>query len=391
MTPFCCLENMGIVTTLGIGAKSFFSGLIEGKTLKGETGTVTDPLENIPDSFSCFSSRNNALLLTALKQIEHPITQTLETIAAHRFGIVMGSSTSGVAEGEGAIAHWKKTGHLTPQFRYSQQEMGSSSLFLAKYLETSGPTLTVSTACSSSAKVFRLAKDLLDMNLCDAVLVGGSDSLCGLTQSGFSALELVSPSLTNPFSRNRCGINIGEGAALFLMSRKPGGVQVLGVGESSDAFHMNAPDPTGTGARLAIERALAQAGAKPSDIAFVHLHGTGTQQNDAMEARAVFEAFGTHTPCASTKPLTGHTLGAAGALGVAVLWTMLTFSENQLLLPMHCYDQHRDPDLANIHLTAHGESAALAKTTRLLSNVFAFGGNNCAVVLGRDFPGAQQA
>lgn len=387
MNTSCCLDALGVVTALGLGPKPFFSGLIDGKSLSEKVGAVSEPLETIPPEFASLASRNNALLLTALKQIEAQIAHARQTVGAHRFAIVLGSSTSGVAEGEAAIAHWKKCGDLTPGFRYSQQEMGSSSLFLAKFLKTTGPTLTVSTACSSSAKVFAVAKDLLDMNCCDAVLVGGSDSLCGLTQAGFSSLELVAPSRTNPFSQNRCGINIGEGAALFLMTRKPGGVQVLGVGESSDAFHMNAPEPSGAGARLAMTRALCRAALHPRDIAFVHLHGTGTLQNDAMEAQAVSEVFGKNTPCASTKPITGHTLGAAGALGVAVLWCMLTFSEDHLRLPVHVFDGQPDPTLPALHLTAKDEVQSLSFQTCLLSNVFAFGGNNCAVILGHEFKG----
>jgi len=196
-------------------------------------------------------------------------------------------------------------------------------LFVAEYLGLDGPAYTIATACSSSAKVFASAQRLIEAGFCDAAIVGGADTLCRMTLNGFDSLEALAKDYCNPFSRNRDGINIGEGAAMFLMSTEESAVSMLGVGESSDAYHVSAPHPEGDGAALAMMRALEAAKLTPGDIDYINLHGTATELNDAMEGRAVSKVFGDRTPCSSTKSMTGHMLGAAGANEVAALWLTL--------------------------------------------------------------------
>jgi 3-oxoacyl-[acyl-carrier-protein] synthase-1 len=210
--------------------------------------------------------------------------------------------------------------------------------------------------------------------LCDAVLCGGVDSLCDLTLNGFAALDALSDAPCNPMSVNRNGLNLGEGGALFLLTRDDGPFRLAGWGESVDGHHMSAPDPHGKGADTAMRTALAMAQTTSDSIDFAHLHGTATKLNDLMEAAVVDRVFGLETPCASTKPLTGHTLGAAGAVQLALC--MLAMESAQL--PPHLWDGERDPDLAPIRLAKPGEEARLK---RILSASYAFGGNNSALVL----------
>lgn len=336
-------------------------------------GRVREPLPVLPAG--AHQSRNNALLLAAVA----PLRAALAGFDPARVAIVLGTSTSGVGESELAWAEQQRSGRLPPAHDVRQQEIGSGSAFLAAELGLQGPAYTVSTACSSSSKALASGARLLQAGLVDAVLAGGADSLCDFTIAGFAALEAVSGPRCNPFSSRRCGINIGEAAALFLMTREPGPVQLAGWGESSDAHHISAPEPEGRGAEAAMRQALARAGLQPADIDYLNLHGTATPHNDAMEAQAVARVFGLDLRCSSTKPLSGHTLGAAGALEAAFCWLSLTGDGR---LPVHHWDGERDPALPPIRLVAAGERLAGAPRA-MLSNSFAFGGSNAALVLTR--------
>jgi 3-oxoacyl-[acyl-carrier-protein] synthase-1 len=223
---------------------------------------------------------------------------------------------------------------------------------------------------------------MIRMGLCDAVVTGGVDTLCGFTVAGFSALESVSAAPCNPLSAARNGINLGEGAALFLMSREPAAVALCGWGESSDGHHMSAPDPAGGGARLAMEAALRRAGIAAADVDYINLHGTATVQNDAMESRAVANLFGAHVAVSSTKPFTGHTLGAAGAVEAAFCWLAMQDDNPEGRLPPHLWDRVQDPALPVLNVVRPGDR--LGRPLRwALSNSFAFGGSNATLVFGR--------
>jgi 3-oxoacyl-[acyl-carrier-protein] synthase I len=328
-------------------------------------------------------SRNNQIALAALTQIRPAVDAAIERYGADRIGIVLGTSTSGIAEGESALRQYAITGALPEQFHYGQQELGSPAAMLAATLGIGGPAYVHSNACASSAKALASASRLIRMGLCDAVLAGGVDSLCAFTVAGFKALESISETQCNPLSRNRDGINIGEGAALFLMSTEPSTVALRGWGESSDGYHMSAPDPAGVGARLAIERALARAGIPAAQIDYVNLHGTGTLQNDAMESRVIHALFGAGVAVSSTKPFTGHTLGAAGAIEIGLCWLAMQEDNPAGKLPPHLWDGMADPDLPALNVVETG--SRLGHPLRwALSNSFAFGGANATLVLGRE-------
>lgn len=322
------------------------------------------------------ASRNNRLLLKALEQLQPLLASVLDTYSPHRIGVILGTSTSGIGDAEQAFDDEQPEG-LPGWYHYSMQEIGAPAQFLARHLGLSGPATTISTACSSSAKALASARRLLQTGVCDAVICGGVDSLCRLTVNGFDALDSVSRTTCNPMSLNRDGINIGEAAGLFLMSHEPGPVCLSGVGESSDAHHISAPHPDGIGACTAIESALNDAGLSPEQIDYINLHGTATPQNDSMESRAVAQVFATAPLCSSTKPLTGHTLGAAGALEAAFCWLTLT-GDGQV--PAHWWDGGIDEQLPGLALVQPGQTLAKAPK-HALSNSFAFGGNNIALIL----------
>lgn len=340
-------------------------------------GAVRAPLPAVDGLPLQQRSRNNALLLAALAQIREQVDEAIARHGAGRVGVVLGTSTSGIGESEAAIAALERDGLLPAGFHVEQQELGSPALMLAQRLGLGGPRYVVSTACSSGAKALASSARLLRAGLCDAVLVGGVDALCGMTVAGFTALESVDAARCRPMSATRAGINIGEGAALFVLSREPAAVRLSGWGESSDAHHISAPEPTGRGALVAMREALHRAGLAPADIGYLNLHGTATPQNDAMESRAVAELFGLTLPCSSTKPLTGHALGAAGAIEAAIAWLTVTCDGR---LPVHHFDGQRDAELPPIALVAPGQRLPQAPR-HVMSNSFAFGGNNASLIL----------
>lgn len=340
-------------------------------------GTVTGDLPAILGDLMAHRSRNNQLLLAALAQIESQVSAAIAQYGKDRVAVIMGTSTSGIAEGEEAVRYLHQHGEFPPGFDYRQQELGDPSQFMAELLDLSGPAYTLSTACSSSARAIISGKRLIEAGLVDAAIVGGADSLCRMPVNGFNSLESLSHGRCAPFGQGRDGINIGEASALILLTREPAEVALLGVGESSDAWHMSAPHPEGLGAERAISMALKMAGLTASDVGYINAHGTATPLNDQVEAAVIHRLFGNSTPCSSTKHLTGHTLGAAGATEAALSWLILT---QALHLPHQDFSQiSRDVSLPDIWLATTGQP--LARPV-ILSNSFAFGGNNASILIG---------
>ncbi len=341
-------------------------------------GKVTADLPPVPDELVEHRSRNNQLLLAALAQIEQPVHQALAKYGHQRVAVILGTSTSGIAEGEVAVSHYQQTGELPVDYHYQQQALGDPAQFLAKYLGTEGPAYTLSTACSSSARAIISGQRLIAAGLADVALVGGADSLCRMPINGFNSLESLSHGRCTPFAEGRDGINIGEAAALILLTREPADIALLGFGESSDAWHMSAPHPEGEGAERAMRMALQQAGMTPDDVGYINLHGTATPLNDRAEAAVTHRLFGNRVPCSSSKHLTGHTLGAAGATEAALSWLILN---QNLPLPAQDFSMvARDASLPEIDLVLAERRPARPV---ILSNSFAFGGNNACILIGR--------
>lgn len=384
------LPALGIINALGCGVDQVAERLWRGDTgglvlesgwlpsRPARVGRARGELPQFAPAWSAYASRNNRLLLAALTQIRFVVDEAIERFGRSRIGIVLGTSTSGIAEGEAAIAAHRSSGRLPDGYRYAQQELGSPAIFLARFLDIDGPAYCVSTACTSSAKAFVSARNLLRHGVCDAVLVGGVDSLCKLTINGFAALESISPDVCNPMSRNRKGINIGEGAALFLMTGDKADIAFLGAGESSDAHHMSAPHPEGVGAEVAMRAALADAGLNAEQVAYLNMHATATPKNDEMESRAISRVFQNGVSVSGTKPLTGHTLGAAGAMELGLCWLALRAGR----LPPHVWDGERDPALPSLGLLAGGQVFPATSGRVCMSNSFAFGGSNASLLIG---------
>lgn len=391
------LPAMGLITPLGGSpaevARRLFEGTTAGLRARGDlcrdrtlwVGEIEADLPAWPGSEHLHHSRNSRLMLAAIRQIQPAIEDAMRRFGAGRVGVILGTSTSGVSDHELARQELADKGAWPPGADYRHWEIGALSSDVARALGTGGPDYTIATACSASAKVFASARRLLAANICDAVVVGGADTLCRMTASGFSSLDAVSKGKCNPFSLNRDGINIGEGAAAFLMTRDEAPVNFLGCGEGSDAYHISAPEPEGRGARDAMSLALRDAELLPRDVAYINLHGTATPLNDSMEAKAVSSLVGTSTPCSSTKAMTGHALGAAGACEAAFTWLALHPQHNpDNRLPPHLWDGVQDPAMPPLYLSGpatrfedRGGFAAM------LSNSFAFGGNNVVLALGR--------
>ncbi|MBD2779307.1 beta-ketoacyl-[acyl-carrier-protein] synthase family protein [Xenorhabdus szentirmaii] len=339
-------------------------------------GGIDSELPAIPDVLPEHNSRNNRLLLAALMQIKPQVDEAIARHGRERIAVIMGTSTSGLNEGD---RHVSRTLHQQEDehYHYYQQELGDPSRFLANYLGIDGPAFTLSTACSSSSRAIISGQRLIEMGLVDAAIVGGADTLSRMPINGFHSLEALSPIQCEPFGENRQGINIGEASTLMLLTRDPQPVALLGVGESSDAWHMSAPHPEGKGAIEAINMALDNAGLVPADIGYINLHGTGTKLNDQMESHVINQLFGENTPCSSTKHLTGHTLGAAGACEAALCWLLLT---RHLPLPPQDFSRTgKDASLAYCGLL--DQPQPLEKSI-IMSNSFAFGGNNTSLILG---------
>ena len=390
------LNALGLICSLGRGkrqvAERLFAGDDSGMcAVSGwvperalPVGAVQGQLPPIPAELSRHASRNNQLLLEAALQIRVEIEQAIHTYGRERIAVVLGTSTSGIHEASESLGTYLQAGQFPSDYDYRQQELGAPADFLADWLQISGPAYVISTACTSSARALMSAQRLLDLGLCDAVLCGGVDSLCKLTLNGFSALEAVSGQRCNPFSVNRNGINIGEAAVLFLMTRSAHApaIALLGGGASSDAHHISAPEPAGRGALQAMHKALARAGLQAGQISYLNLHGTATQHNDAMESRAVASLFPEGLPCSSTKPLTGHTLGAAGALEAAFCWLSLSPDNPGNRLAPHLWDGQADPELPALHWVTPQDRLASTAARYLMSNSFAFGGNNVSLIIG---------
>ena len=346
----------------------------------------------IPSDLADFDCRNNRLAFLGLTQdgFADAVCAAIVKYGAQRVGLFLGTSTSGILETE--LAYRRRdpaTGAFPADFIYhATHNSFSVADFTRRYFGLTGPAAVVSSACSSSAKVFSSARRMLATGLIDAAVVGGVDSLCLTTLYGFNSLGLISDQPCRPFDVNRNGISIGEAAAFALLERAPerpdaDTVLLLGVGESSDAYHMSSPHPEGIGACMAMQGALKMAGLNPSEIDYINLHGTATQNNDAAEAKAISAVFGPdgtcNTPCSSTKGATGHTLGAAGSMEAVIC--ALALQNN--LIPAGLNTQQLDPALGLDYVLENREHPQSQPLKYVLSNSFGFGGTNCCLIFGK--------
>jgi len=339
-------------------------------------GALPAELPPLPPSLREHESRLSRIALLVLEELSREISRAVGRWGRDRVAIVLGTSTGGILESERAFAEFLRAGRMPEWFDFERQHSLHALLPVLRTVSgADGPAYVVSTACSSSGKVFGSAARLLSAGLADAVLLGGVDTLCQTTLRGFASLKALSRTPCRPFSAGRDGISIGEGGAFALLeSEGEGPVRLLGVGESCDAFHMSHPHPEGLGARLAMEAALAQAGLCGPEVDHVNAHGTGTPANDVVEARAIEAVVGGTVPVASTKGYTGHLLGAAGATEAVLAALSIVHG----FVPESLGAEPVDPEVR----IAVCRRAEPRRVRTVLSNSFAFGGNNAAVLLG---------
>ena len=391
--PKIAVANYTVTTALGHGVRANLAKLLQGQTGlapcifkdASDIGTYAGEVEHVdevklPSATSTFDCRNNRLAALAIDQdnFRTAVQDRIHRYGQHRVGVMIGTSTSGTGETERAYRHaFSNDGRLPSDFHYPHtQNIFSISDFVSSILGTSGLCMAVSTACSSSAKVFASAARGLNAGIFDAVVVGGVDSLCLTTLFGFRSLQLTSPDICRPCDIDRDGISIGEAAGFALLERNCDDARsfLVGYGESSDAHHMSSPHPEGKGALLAMSAALEKAYMSPNEIGYINLHGTGTRANDSSECNAISNLFGTKVACSSTKGFTGHTLGACGI--VESVFSMLAIENG--FLPENLNLRRIDGDIsANIVTKTSLNTLQFAMT-----NAFGFGGTNCSLIFG---------
>jgi 3-oxoacyl-[acyl-carrier-protein] synthase-1 len=389
MNPLA-ITSYTAITALGRGLLAQAHGLREERSglhdrgfeschLQTWIGEVAALNEALPAAWSDWDCRNNRLAEAGLQQdgFAEAVAAARQRYGAARIGVFVGTSTAGVRQTELAYGA-RRDGALPDWFRHrTTQNVYSVADFVRQRLLLDGHCIAISTACSSSAKVFAAASRAISTGLCDAAVVGGVDSLCLTTLYGFNALQLLSTERCRPADMRRKGLSIGEAAGFALLEPDCGQDAPLlqGYGESSDAHHMSTPDPDGRGAAASMQAALQRAGAAPDSIGYINLHGTGTQANDLAEDKAVCALFGRDTPCSSTKGWTGHTLGAAGI--VEAVLALLCLRDG--FLPRSLNTRDKDPQIEGAILLQSRQSSL----RRIISNSFGFGGSNCSLVLGR--------
>jgi len=348
----------------------------------GQIPLANGQAPNTPQVDAARLSRNNLSIALALQQdgFTAQVQSALERHGAPRVGLVMGTSTSSIDRTEAAYAALDEDGRFAPRHQQPlTHNPHAPGDFVASELGLLGPRVTISAACASSAKVFATAQRWLNQGLIDACVVGGADSLCLSVIYGFHSLQLVAEDACRPFDVNRSGISLGEAAGFALLERAPGGVaqhqelQLLGVGESCDAYHMSSAHPDGLGARLSMQRALAAAEIGMQDIDYLNLHGTGTRANDATEGKVCTQLMSSKTLTSATKSWTGHTLGAAGIVEAILCLDALKTG----FVPG---TRNTGSVEDNFPLLLESTEANLATA---LSNSFGFGGNNCTLIFGR--------
>lgn len=344
--------------------------------------TSLDLSGNEKDTYG-ITDRNSQFLLWTYLQLKDRVEFLKRKFGCSRIGMLFGTSTSGIYNLENAVLD-KENGVLPSSYQYSCSEPSFFTNSLKKWFGITGPSYTISTSCTSGLKAVSSAKNLLDCGMCDAVITGGIDTLCRLTIKGFDSLELLSKSIANPMSVNRDGINIGEGVAVCILTGEAGGIQIKGIGETCDTYHVSSPDPDGTGAMNSMIMAMKNANLSKEEIHYIQLHGTGTNFNDISEARAIYNIWENTVGCSSIKPLTGHTLGISGIMGVLIGTLILEQERQRVFAPVHVWDGCKDEQIADIKLLDSNTAIPGSDSLNFMINNFAFGGNNCSIIIGKD-------
>lgn len=380
------VTGYSILSAMGNNRDEHVAALAAGRTGLGPppfplpfqtaVGAVRTELPELTGALAPWSTRLARMIAHLVRDLDEPLRRARARYKKERIGILMGTSTAGADSTERAYQAFVATGRFPDRYDFLRQHtFGASLHVVAEMTGARGPAWMVSTACTSGAKPLATAWRLIAAGMIDAAIVGGVDTLCTMTLHGFESLQALDRGPCRPFHKDRLGISIGEGGALMLVERDgEGRVMLESVGETSDAYHISAPHPEGHGAEAAMREALAFAGKRPEDVDHVNAHGTGTRLNDTAEAKAIARVFPQPLPVVSTKSYTGHTLAAAGA--IEFVFSALAIEEG--FLPPSLHADALDPDVKLNVPTA----ITRGRFRSVLSNSFAFGGNNVSVLVG---------
>jgi 3-oxoacyl-[acyl-carrier-protein] synthase-1 len=380
------ITGYALCNAIGMNRREVRDALYEGRgglgpapfELPFETvvGGLKGELPTLPPTLESWSTRTSQIARQLLNDLVQEVDRMRATWKPERIAVILGTSTAGADVTEMAYRNLLAQGAMPPDYDLFKQHSYGAILHVVRDLVGStGPSWVISTACTSSAKPLATAQRLLDADLIDAAVVGGIDTLCRLTLHGFKSLDALSDEPMRPFCESRKGLNIGEGGAFLIIERSGIPVALLeGVGESSDAYHISAPHPEGLGARLSMQRALDQGAYASDSVDHVNAHGTGTRLNDVSESAAIESLLGRDVPVTSTKSYTGHMLGGAGGTEAAL--SILAIQEG--FIPASLRAGPVDEKIAIQVATLRIDTPI----RRVLSNSFAFGGNNVSVLVG---------
>lgn len=371
-------NQSGIKKVKAVNGKDFYRGTIDDAALK---------------SVNCkYDMRVIQILETAVSQLEETVNAVKARYGADRIAVCVGSCDNGSQLSVAGHEKYLANGQFDADYDIEVQGADYPATYVKERFGLEGPAVVFSTACSSSSTAIIKARQMIKAGFTDAAIAGGVDIAGNTVLLGFDSLEAVSEKVTIPFSANRSGITLGEGAAFFVLSKendfegfdRENPVCLLGTGESADASHITAPLADGTGALAAMNAALKDAGLTAEKIDYLNLHGTGTHLNDSMEAKGVSMVFGEYTerlPVSSTKPITGHTLGSAGSLELAVCYMALKNASSKRL-PVHVWDGAADTEIPLLNFVS--PQTKVEKEIKIcMSNSFAFGGCNASLIIGK--------
>lgn len=390
MTNKTYLNDLAIIHSFAKGKKEVLETLFQEDrshfTYK-KVGETDYPVAycKMPAKMEKNQSRILYLLEQSCLELQESVQSVIKRYGPKRVSIILGSTDNGSEQSLLALKEFRETGKYPENYRLEQQEAHYPAEFVKNFFALEGLCASISTACTSSGSAMIMAREWLNAGMADAVICGGADIVSESVLKGFISLDAVDKQYSNPFSVNRKGINMGEGAALFLMTREASGgmnICLAGTGECSDAYHNTAPDPDGTGASRAMKEALNEAGL--STVDYVNLHGTGTRLNDEMEAAATLRALPLRPYVSGTKTLTGHTLGAASAIELAFCWLILSSENKKGLLPVHWFDKEISAEMQDLNFVQKGDS--LPAINSCMSNSYAFGGCNVSLILTKEVP-----
>lgn len=384
------LNDLGIINSQASGKASVLRSILSGRKnhfVYKEAGELKYPVALCSSLYTESEIRDkgnriNILLHEVCREISPTVEKMISRYGKKRIGVILGSTDNGSEQSLSALKSFLESGDFPDGYELEQQQAHYPADYVKNFFKLESIATSISTACTSSGSAIILAKKLLNSNILDAVIVGGADIVSESVLKGFVSLEAVDSRPTNPFSKNRKGINLGEGAALFVMSRESqtaNPITLNGCGETSDAHHMTAPDPEGKGAVIAMKRALKEAGLNSVD--YINLHGTGTILNDNMEALATTSVFPGSPPVSSTKPMVGHTLGAASAVELGFCWLMLSELNKDNKVAPHCWDGEKSSDMPGLNFVP--ENFSIKEINTCMSNSYAFGGCNVSLIISR--------